>query len=84
MEPGTTTIKVYKQDKERLTSLFGTPTHEAFNKLMDKCPHPEEHRQYTTAWIKDQSNSFGGFYCRVCKSYIFQVDLQVAEGMLHG
>lgn len=81
MEQGTTTIKVFRDDKVLLTRLYGAPTHEAFQKVMSvSCSHPESHRAYTTAIIpplqadllegRTQAKVYSAFLCGVCQQFI--------------
>lgn len=77
-----TTIKVLRKDRVWLENLFGQPTHIAFHKVRDLCPHPEKPRIYTTALIRidgdralnmneGNTRQITGFLCGTCHKYIF-------------
>ena len=81
MEEGTTTIKVYRDDKERMFRLFGGPTHDAFRRVMEtKCSHPDEAREYTTALIPAQGEAmsegqpvaqvYSVYRCKLCSRFV--------------
>lgn len=76
-----TTITVYKDDRQRLTMLFGTPTHDAFRRVMEtKCSHPEDQRQYTTALIPADGGAlmegqpapriYNVYRCALCSRFV--------------
>lgn len=84
METGTTTMKVFDEDKEEMTRVYGGPTHKAFQKLLkNNCTHPDKYKTYTTAIIPGAGNDavvdpalggnlqVAGFHCSACNSYIF-------------
>jgi hypothetical protein len=72
----TTTIKVYKADREQLDG-FGRPTHVAMRALMQKrCVHLESARIYMTALVDVPGKSkttkrVSGFFCKSCAKYVF-------------
>jgi len=86
MQTGTTTIKVYTDNKNELTSRFGKPTHEAFQKLLKaQCTHPRECQAFTIGLIpagdadaiREHGNiQVAGFYCSDCNSYIFPAQIE--------
>jgi hypothetical protein len=78
-----TTMKVLKKDRAWMQLLFGQPTHVAFHKMRNLCPHPENLRIYTSALVKKDRTSFDasdelidyetviGFRCSACNLYVF-------------
>jgi hypothetical protein len=86
-EKYTTTIQIFKEDRDWLEALFGIPTKIAFHKVKELCPHPEEvngklMRIYTTALIRtdgmkslnagtQNTKEIAGFRCGVCGNYVF-------------
>jgi len=72
MPEGATTITVFKDDRAKLEELYGTPTHAAFRRVLERrCPHPDEQRQYTTALIPAPAEGFveGGPQPQVYSAY---------------
>lgn len=79
----TTTIQVYKRDKQLLKDTFGGFEKEAFRKLLkNTCTHPEEKRSYVMAELpaagddaiteEGETRKVGGFLCTACGNYIFR------------
>jgi hypothetical protein len=82
-----TTIQVFTKDRIWLENLFGQPTHFAFHKVRELCPHPEKERVYTSALILaggdslnvlDGAKHIHGFRCGSCNRYVFS-DPDVTE-----
>lgn len=79
MSEQTQMMRVYPEDREKLTELFGKPTQVALRKLLVLgCQHPEAERVYTLALIAsdglnkdEQPQMVSGFYCKVCGRYVF-------------
>jgi len=81
MSEQTQMMRVYPEDREKLTALFGKPTQVALRKLLVlNCQHPEAARSYTIAFVADDMNENeqpqmrSGFLCRECGRYIFAVE----------
>ena len=80
MSEQTQMMRVYPEDRERLTALFGKPTQVALRKLLVmNCQHPEAARSYTVGLVStggalsenEQPQMVSGFYCRECGRYVF-------------
>jgi hypothetical protein len=74
------TIKVFTKDRVWLEKLYGQPTHVAFHKVRNLCPHPEESRTYVSAEVPYGAEALNqtapiltihGFHCSACRKYIF-------------
>jgi len=81
--PKTTTIQVLTKDRRWLELMFGKPTHEAFHRATELCPHPEGGRAYTTGEVatKDLAGTINldretltvqGYYCAACQYFVFR------------
>jgi hypothetical protein len=81
-----TTARILREDQQAIEARFGKPTYRGLHKLLqaveDRCEHPEDQRDYTTALVNGSNPGaalnvanytlkLAGFRCRTCGRYIF-------------
>jgi len=77
MPEPTTTIQIYKSDRERLREYGGFAA-DAINALINACNHPEDDRQYTALeghFIGEAApRKLSGYSCKACGKFILRDD----------